>query len=73
MSDLVRCTAGWQYPERPTEVLWESDWLRVESVIKQWHEPSGYYYWVICDNEYHFELFYNAHNQNWYIRLLMGS
>jgi len=70
VSDPVRCHAGWQYPEYPQSVFWDGQWHQVHSVLKQWRDPQGYYYWVQCKDEVTLELFFDISKDAWQLKCI---
>ncbi len=72
MKDIVRCHAGWHYPEHPQALFWEDKWLDVIHVLHEWRRPDGYGYVVRTADEKLFELHYYEDSDSWQIKPYPG-
>ena len=73
MKDVVRCHAGWHYPEHPLALLWEGEWLDVIHVLHEWRREDGYGYVVRVADDRVFELHYREEPGFWEIKYFSGA
>lgn len=67
IKDPVQCHAGWQYPQHPTAILWESKWYKVTSITDEYRNPVGYCFDVVRDTELWFELLFDLALDKWLV------
>lgn len=63
----VLCHSGYTYAQRPQQVLWESEWLDIREIIKEWYTPQGKGFQVVCKNQQILVLLYNEITEEWLI------
>lgn len=68
--DLVKCTSGYTYAQRPVSFTYEGMDHRVREVAAEWQEPDAKKFIVLTHTDHKFELSFEIEHQLWQIQPL---
>ena len=66
----VRCRAEHRYPQDPTAVQWQGQWVAVDAVLARWREPGGWRFRLRGADGRLYEVRYDQARAAWFGRTL---